>query len=385
MAISTYLADVWSATAFDDPELAGYAESRIRRDTRLGIQTMAGLSLVMQLCIAVLILILGINTLYLHTSVIFGLLSLHVLVSAVYIGEVRALQVLGMVFLIMGALAITLLAHRVGDLNIGMMAAVVMLFAAIPLVPWALREAITVITLTYLLLTSSLVVVPGRFAPESLWVLQLLVLGAAIIAVTLASRNTFIRKQDLRARYDLESAHGDMELLSMQDYLTGAWNRRYLSEKFSEFRQQCLEQNQAMHVAILDIDNFKGINDQFGHQFGDKILMSVADIFVRLLGNRGRLIRLGGDEFQIIYCGDGLDSLIEAAIVELQQTLADASLKPGQSITLSAGIATSEPGQVANLEELYRSADHALYGEKHNRPDANEATHTLARTGSWQL
>ena len=242
----------------------------MRRDTQLGVQTMAGLSLVMQVCVAVFVLMQGLGNLYLASILLFGLLSLHVLISAAFLRNVRTLHVLGMTFLIIGALSLTILAHRSGELHIGVMAASVMLFVAIPLVPWALRETIIVIGLAYVLLTSSLVIVPGRFTSESLWVLQLLVLGAAVIAVVVTARNTSIRKQDLRARFELESAHSDMELLSMQDHLTGAWNRRFLSEKFAEFAQYCLDKQKALHVAILDIDDFKGINDEFGHQLATK-------------------------------------------------------------------------------------------------------------------
>ena len=383
MAISTYLADVWSATEFGDPELSGYAKAQLHKDTRLGVQTMAGLALFMQLVVAAAVLLRGLGNPYLYISLLFALLSLHVLISAAYIKQVRTLQVLGMAFLIIGALCLTSLAHQSGELHIGMMAATVMLFVAIPLVPWALRETSIVIGLSYLLLTSSLIVVPGRFDTDSLWILQLLILGAAVVVVFISGRNTFIRKQDMRARFELESAHKDMEVLSMQDHLTGAWNRRFLSERFDEFANYCLEQNKVMHVAILDIDDFKGINDEFGHQFGDKILMCVADIFVRLLEGRGRLIRLGGDEFQIIYCGDDLDGLIETAIAKLQQEFADTGIATGRVITLSAGIVSSEPGQLADLEALYKAADHALYDEKQHRTPRE--ANPLARTGTWKL
>lgn len=385
MAISTYIADVWSATEFGDSELSGYAREQLRGDTRLGIQAMAGLSLVMQLCVAILILFQGVDSIFLSTGLLFALLSLHVFASAAYLRDVRSLHALGMAFLVIGALCLTLLAHRSGELHIGMMAATVMLFVAIPLVPWALRESLVVIGLTYLLLTSSLVAVPDRFTTESLWVLQLLILGAALIVLVITARNTSIRKQDLRTRFELESAHRDMELLSMQDHLTGAWNRRFLSEKFPQFAEDCLRQNKVVHVAILDIDDFKGINDQFGHQFGDRILQGVGDIFVRLLGQKGRLIRLGGDEFQIITCGEDLDGLIETAIGELQRSFAETGIHGERSITLSAGIVSSEPGELADLEALYKAADHALYAAKHNRAAANDSTGSLARTGTWQL
>ena len=383
MAIPAYIADVWSATDFGDSELSEYAQAQLRKDTRLGIQAMAGLSLVMQICVAVVILFQSLDSIFLSSNLLFGLLSLHILISAAYLKDVRTLHMLGMAFLIIGALCLTILAHRSGELHIGVMAATVMLFVAIPLVPWALRESLIVIGTTYIMLTSSLVAVPGRFTPESLWVLQLLILGAAMIAVVVTARNTNVRKHDLRARYELENAHRDMELLSMQDHLTGAWNRRYLSENFADFAQLCLDQGKVMHVAILDIDDFKGINDEFGHQFGDKILMCVADIFVRLLDGHGRLIRLGGDEFQIIYCGSDLDMLIETAVATLQQEFEKTGITSERVITLSAGIVSSEAGQLANLEQLYKAADQALYEEKQQRPAG--ATNPLARTGTWKI
>lgn len=385
MAISRYLANVWSATDFGDPDLSGYAEKQMRKDTRIGVQMMALLSLLLQLIVAMFLLSQDLGGVYLYTNVILGIFSLHILVSAAFVSDVRALHVLGMSFLIIGALAITFLAHRAGDLNIGMMAAIVMLFIAIPLVPWALREAVTVVGLTYLLMTSSLVSVPGRFAPGSLWVLQTLLLGAAVVVIIVASRNTFIRKQDIRARFELENAHSEMELLSMQDHLTGAWNRRFLDENFADLAQQCLAKKQTMHIAILDIDDFKGINDMFGHQVGDKILINVADTFVRLLSGRGRLVRLGGDEFLIVYCGDDLDELIETAIAELQRGTIAAELAAEHSVTLSAGIASTEPGQLADLEAMYKSADRALYSEKQNRPAGADPGAALTRTGKWQL
>ncbi len=385
MAISTYLADVWSATEFSDPELVGYAESQMLKDTRLGIQAMASLSLVMQLCVAVLVLSTDLGGHLIKMNVLFGLLSLHVLISAAYLKDVRTLHVLGMAFLIIGALCLTSLAHQAGELRMGLMAATVMLFVAIPLVPWALRETTVVIALAYLLLTSSLVIVPGRFESESLLILQFLILGTAVVVFVITGRNTFIRKQDLRARFELENAHSEMELLTMQDHLTGAWNRRYLSEKFSEFSQYCLDQNKVMHVAILDIDDFKGINDEFGHQFGDRILISVAEIFVSMLKEDGRLIRLGGDEFQIVYCGDGLDDLIESAIMELQRQFAEAGVSSSRVISLSAGIVSSEPGQPPDLETLYKEADSALYLEKQHRSNGHARNNPLARTGTWKL
>jgi diguanylate cyclase (GGDEF)-like protein len=382
----TYLSDVWSATDFDNPELSGYAETQLRRDTRVGVQTMAALSLMMQLIVAILILSYDLGGAYLYTNAIVAVLSLHILISANYVDDVRTLHVLGMAFLIMGALAVTFLAHRAGDLNIGMMAAITMLFIAIPLVPWALREASIVVGLTYLLLTSSLISVPGRFDPGALWVLQTLLFGAAIVVIVIAARNTLIRKQDMRARFELENARQEMELLSMQDHLTGAWNRRYLEEHFEDVAARCAVNGTSMRLAVLDIDDFKGINDQFGHHTGDAVLTAVAQTFMQLFEDRGTFVRLGGDEFLIIYCSDDLDSRIESAIRELQRHPVTVKLSDERAVGISAGIAHNAPGEFADLEALYTSADRALYAAKQNRRSATPVeVPSMTHTSRWKL
>ena len=387
MGKTNYLADIWSATKFEDAELCDYATAQLHRDTRVGLQMLAGLSLVMQMGVTVLALTRGLGPAYLYSSLVFGLLSLHIVISATFITEVRSLHALGVAFLIIGALTITLLAHRSNDLNIGMMAAVVMLFIAVPLVPWALREVTIVVGLTYVLLMLSLSSVPGRFDSGALMVLQVLVLGAAIIVIILTGRNTFIRKQDLRARFELQKAHNAMRLVSMQDHLTGAWNRRFLDEHFATFAAACLARGKSVYIAVLDIDDFKGINDRFGHQAGDEILVAVARTFMRLLEERdaGRLVRLGGDEFLIAYSGDDLDQLIYDAIVELQSGSINDLLDDDTRISISAGIARAKPIELADLDALYRNADKALYQQKRNANFAGKLADAKVFTGTWQI
>ncbi|MDJ0939561.1 MAG: GGDEF domain-containing protein [Woeseiaceae bacterium] len=385
MAIPKALAQTWSATDFGDVELSSYAETELLDDTRKGVQVMAVVSLCMQFVITMLILVHDLGMTYLSSTGIFAALSAHVFVAARYVDDVRGLQVLGMTFLIIGALAVTFLAHEVGDLNVGMMAAVVMLFVAIPIVPWALREASLVVVATYGLMTSSFLSVPGRFESGALLVLQLLLFGAATIVIFVTARNTLIRKHDIRARFDLENAHDAMELLSMQDALTNAWNRRFLEEQFPKIADQCLADRIPVHVAVIDIDDFKGINDQFGHHIGDEILTALADILMQRLGDDGYLVRLGGDEFQIIYCADDLEALIDGAIHDLQQSAVAAALAGRRKITLTAGIVSSEPDKPAVQEALYRTADTALYAAKTKRPADNDDSASLARTGTWQL
>ena len=136
----------------------------------------------------------------------------------------------------------------------------------------------------FALLASSLLSVPGRFNLEAFWLLQILVLGSTLVVGLLVARNTAVRKQDIRARFKLDGARKEMQLLSLKDHLTGAWNRRYFETEFPLMAQQCRAQRKTLHVAILDIDDFKGINDQYGHQLADQVLQHLGKIFIRRLG-----------------------------------------------------------------------------------------------------
>ena len=166
--MKNYLADVWSATEFRSPELARYAEPEIRAETRHGVQIMASLSLFINVGVWLLGSMNAASSLHIYSHLALAALSLHVLISARFVHDIRALQGLGMVLLVVSALAIILIAHRTSTLSIGMMAAIVMLLISVPLVPWALRDAAIVVVLTILLLTSSVMSVPGRFDLESI-------------------------------------------------------------------------------------------------------------------------------------------------------------------------------------------------------------------------
>lgn len=388
MGVTKYLADVWSATEFRNAELARYAEPEIREETRKGVQIMASLSLFINIFVWLWISRTGADSLHTYSHMLLGALSLHVLISTRFVYDIRALQGLGMVLLIVSALAIILIAHRTSDLSIGMMAAIVMLLISVPLVPWALRDATTVIVLMTLLLASSVMSVPGRFHLESIWLLQLLLLGSTIVVGVLVARNTSVRKQDMRARFELENARKEMELLSLKDHLTGAWNRRYLETEFPKMAEICREQRKTLHVAVLDIDDFKSINDDFGHQLADQVLAKLGSVFIHKLGSKGRLIRLGGDEFLILYCDENLEELISQTIDELHDEPAIRQITRVRTISLSAGFASAGPNDRAEPKQLYVTADKALYSMKKNRQRARpveELDDTVNRTGNWTL
>jgi diguanylate cyclase (GGDEF)-like protein len=118
-------------------------------------------------------------------------------------------------------------------------------------------------------------------------------------------------------------------------------------------------------LVLLDIDNFKSINDRFGHQTGDRVLVSLAAILRRRLRRSDTLGRYGGEEFGLV-----LEDLDEAEATRLVQRLLDEFATTDQvaiggerfHVRFSAGIAVPEPG--VTLEQWVRSADEALYAAK---------------------
>ncbi len=179
-----------------------------------------------------------------------------------------------------------------------------------------------------------------------------------------------------------------MELLSLKDHLTGAWNRRYLDTEFPTIAEECRKQHKKLHVAVLDIDDFKRINDDFGHQLADQVLASLGSVFIRKLGSDGRLVRLGGDEFLILHCADDLEELIRQAVDELHDEPAIRQIARVRTISLSAGFASAGPTEKAEPKQLFVTADKALYSmkrQRHRTRPAEELEDTVNRTGRWTL
>ena len=111
-------------------------------------------------------------------------------------------------------------------------------------------------------------------------------------------------------------------------------------------------------LCIVDVDDFKRINDTYGHQVGDDVLVALAEILDN--ARDGRAFRCGGDEFALLFAGDGTGAF--ERITDVQEALAGLGLTP---VTISVGIA-SFPSQADDADGLQRMADGALYWSKHH-------------------
>jgi diguanylate cyclase (GGDEF)-like protein len=149
---------------------------------------------------------------------------------------------------------------------------------------------------------------------------------------------------------------GEEKVLARTDELTGLPNRRRLVAELAMYSKT------EGALLLLDLDDFKPVNDQYGHEFGDQILQQVSQRFSRSLPTGAVLARLGGDEFGVLINGS-YESTLEAAYA-LQATLSYPFLIRGQSINIGVSIGHAHNDGSSNLLER---ADAAMYEAKRNK------------------
>ncbi|WP_455270195.1 GGDEF domain-containing protein [Rhizobium herbae] len=157
---------------------------------------------------------------------------------------------------------------------------------------------------------------------------------------------------------------------SQTDELTGISNRRYMMTQLEAMiRSQPAGGPVSGCISILDIDFFKGINDLYGHQTGDDILLDFARRVHPIVRRHDCLGRIGGEEFMLIFPETTLaeGEWIVDRVLETVRTARPLLSVPLFSYTCSAGIAALQPGETA--KEIYSRADAALYDAKHSGRD----------------
>ena len=145
------------------------------------------------------------------------------------------------------------------------------------------------------------------------------------------------------------------------DAVTGLLNRRYFETRVQAEVQRARRQQLDLALLMVDIDDFKRINDTFGHLEGDRTLRDVADLLRSGVRIFDVCARYGGDEFVIVMPGAGQQIAIQVA-ERIRRGIHDGSRLDGPPITVSVGVGFLEPGESA--EELIGSADRALMAAK---------------------
>ncbi|MFC5477447.1 GGDEF domain-containing protein [Massilia suwonensis] len=358
------LSGVWSCLDFGAPELRDYATPVITRETRRGVALLSLVALMFLALAAVISAVFALGTSYTYTYGVLSALALHIYLSSAKVEQLRALYLLAMLLLVVCGSSLVLLAQRSGHLHAMLLLSVAVLIMLVPVVPWGLREAALTTGAIYLMFTASTYLSRFRFAALDLWVLQCLMLVAAVISLALVARALGLRKHDLAMRFQLERAQRELTELVNRDHLTGAWNRRHIERDFDRVVAHHHEKESACWFGLFDIDRFKSINDTFGHGSGDEVLRAVHAAFGELPGDVEYLARLGGDEFALLMCGLDVPARVEAALASIAGKMA-VPLPGGVTPTVSLGLVRLAPGDMLNFDGAYKLADELLYEAKH--------------------
>lgn len=155
-------------------------------------------------------------------------------------------------------------------------------------------------------------------------------------------------------RYQFDHLRSEAET----DALTGLYNRR----SFDHFVKQRVEEKRPFSMLILDLDNFKSVNDTYGHDKGDEVLRYLAGALRSELSSGTTSCRLGGEEFVVLVPGDAADAAMQEA-ERVRRFMANTISPTGERVTVSIGVATY-PAMAPTAEALFRLADDALYQAK---------------------
>lgn len=154
--------------------------------------------------------------------------------------------------------------------------------------------------------------------------------------------------------------------MAAKDHLTKLYNRRFAKKLILEERRKSALTDNKMCLVMADIDKFKYINDTYGHDKGDLILVTITDLIKQHLTDQDIAVRWGGEEFLIILVNTNESSAFER-IESMRKDIAALTTHPSEpnvSITMSFGLIEWAP--IASLEKMLHQADAALYQSKNN-------------------
>lgn len=174
-----------------------------------------------------------------------------------------------------------------------------------------------------------------------------------------------ITVQDVTESVYLEN---ELRIMSQRDSLTGIHNRRYFDVRFNEEFSRSKRSGQDLSLLMMDIDNFKLVNDRYGHQYGDLVLKEIATTCNSITRSCDIFARYGGEEFCILLPDSGLSGaeiFAERVRASIELMKVSYNEEIDIQVTVSIGIAVYNP-KVGRAEQLLDGADNAMYQSKNN-------------------
>lgn len=161
---------------------------------------------------------------------------------------------------------------------------------------------------------------------------------------------------------ELEEKVEVIQKMSMTDGLTGIYNRKKFTEEFGREVKRHGRSREGLTLAVMDIDHFKRVNDTYGHEMGDRILIEFCRIVMENIREVDIFARWGGEEFALIVVGSSKEGA-RIVLERVRERIEEHNFDHGERLTCSIGSVTVED---AVPEEMFTKADKALYRAKKN-------------------
>lgn len=229
-----------------------------------------------------------------------------------------------------------------------------------------IRFSVFISILTFLVIYFFYEPIHAYMDNADLIIIILILLGISLLINSLMKHSDQVMKElvkTIKEKNDLFSKNVQMERLTRLDPVTELYNHRSFHEQLDSIVGLRSPDELNAHVAILDIDNFKQINDTFGHRAGDSVIIEVARQIKFFCVGDDFPSRYGGEEFGIITMGTLEEDFIKR-VENIRESIANTSFPElkGCQVTISIGVQKLLPGM--NKEDLFKGADTALYTAK---------------------
>jgi diguanylate cyclase (GGDEF)-like protein len=223
----------------------------------------------------------------------------------------------------------------------------------------------------------------GQHTAKNVLAYPILYKGISLGVIVLVGQNPY--ETEVLRRLDLLSVglglalnnsltHGRMKVLATLDPLTEVYNRGFGAKRLHEEYSRSVRSGSPLGLIIFDIDDFKGVNDTFGHLAGDRILITVVNTTKNMLREGDILVRYGGEEFMAVLPGASLN---DVTIVgeRIRRAIKNLTIMEGKDIvkvTVSLGGVSYPELNVTSDEALLQHADTSLYLAKNSGKDKME-------------